>query len=124
MMKYGTRELNGASCKVLKPAALPAHMHNDIREITKVEVPAELRRQGLATALMESVCKEADKFKMVLILTVEPYGDGTMSREELVNWYATTFNFHELPGQSGLMARMFSIYIKTPAARAIEEVSA
>lgn len=123
-MKYGTRELNGASCKVLKPTALPVHMHNDIREITKVEVPADLRRQGLATALMESVCREADKFKMVLILTVEPYGDGAMSREDLAEWYATTFNFHELPGSPGLMARMFSIYIKRPLSQAIEGVTA
>lgn len=123
-MKYGTRELNGASCKVLKPVALPMHMHNDVREVTKLEVPAELRGQGLAAALMESVCAEADKFKMILILTVDPFGDGTMSREDLANWYATTFNFHELPGSPGLMARMFSIYIKRPLSQAIEGVSA
>jgi predicted GNAT family acetyltransferase len=119
-MRYGTRELDGATCKVLKPEALPEHMFKDVREIIKVHVPTELRGQGLATKLLESVCKEADTKKMILVITVDPYDDSPMTKEQLANWYGSTFEFQVIQQEPLMMARMHAVYIKKPIATAVD----
>ncbi len=112
-MKYGTREFGEASCKVLKPIALPMHLHNDVREITKVFVPKETRGQKLATKLLEQVCREADKFKMILMIHVHPFDDEPMDIKQLANWYGSTFNFNQIQEDPMLMARMPAILVRT-----------
>lgn len=112
-MKYGLRELNGASCKVLKPISLPADMHKGIREIVSLEVPPALRGEGRATALLEMICKEADMRKMILLLTVDPFGDiPGPTKDQLTEWYGSTFDFHVIQKEPVIMTRMYAIYIK------------
>lgn len=112
-MKYGVRELNGASCKILKPISLPADMHKGIREITCLEVPPALRSAGRATALLEMVCKEADERKMILMLTVDPFGDlPGPTKDQLINWYGASFDFHVIQQVPTIMSRMYAIYVK------------
>lgn len=106
-MKIGIRALKNASLQVSMPTALPKKMHQGTREISHVDVPENLRRQGMATRLLQMVCKEADEANMVLFLQVGPFGEGPrMDKEELRIWYETSFGFTPIQVEPLLMARM------------------
>lgn len=108
-MRPGKRELASASITVSVTDAVPERMRENVREVSHVFVPAEDRRQHLATALMNLVCQEADANGITLILTVDPYDTGGPSAEELQTWYAQ-FGFRELQDSPNgqIMARQVS----------------
>lgn len=64
--------------------------------ITRVNVPAEYRRQGIATRLMNQVLSDADKDGVTLVLEINPYGE--MSWNQLASWY-TRLGFVETDGK-------------------------
>lgn len=104
-MKIGVRTLGGASLKIAFCAALP-HLKRDLREITNVYCDPDSRNQGLASQLMESICKEADAKRMVLILTVDPYGKGGLDKKQLEAWYCNRFYFNPIQQEPLLLARV------------------
>lgn len=84
-MILGARSFKQASCRVAIADGLPEEMREGTREI--VAVASENPRKGHATALMYSVCAEADVSGIVLILMPRPFGDGEMSAGQLEKWY-------------------------------------
>lgn len=63
----------------------------------------------MATELMKSICKEADTKRMILLLTVGPYGDNPpMSKGQLLEWYSATFDFNTIQAEPLILARMFN----------------
>jgi len=107
-MRYGIRKYNEATCLVSACLGVPEKMRKDIREISRLECKPEYRGRGNATALLESICKEADAKKMILMLTVEPFDDSPMTKEQLADWYGTTFNFNPIQLEPLILARMFN----------------
>ena len=106
-MKPGVRHYENATCKVSICTAIPNSMRARTREITHVDVPENLRKQGMATQMLLNVCDEADAHKMVLVLFPKPFGEGSkMDQEELVRWYSEKFGFHVIQGKPIMMARM------------------
>lgn len=82
-------------------------MRKDVREISQLECLPEGRRLGNATELLTNICKEADSKKMILMLTVEPFGDGPqMTKEQLMEWYESTFGFLVIQAEPLILARM------------------
>lgn len=84
-MKLGPRSNDQASLRLVKPRALPAHMHGDIVELTGLRTSPAHRQQGHATDLMLDVCLEADMAQRFLFLCVEP--DGGMEINDLAKFY-------------------------------------
>lgn len=76
--------------------------------MSRLDVPENLRKQGLAHALMVQVTEEADKYGITLVLFAKPFGDDPrMTLDELKAWYERRFGFlvlQETPGV--MMARM------------------
>lgn len=82
-------------------------MRSKTRELTSLDVPVNLRNQGMGTRLMINVCDEADANGVTLILFPKPYGDvPSMSKYELEEWYASKFGFHTIQNNPIMMARM------------------
>lgn len=107
-MRYGIRQHGGASCLISAFLAVPERMRKDIRELSKLECKITERGQGHATELMESICKEADSKRMILVLTVGAFGDDApMNAEQLADWYAT-FDFNTLQKEPLMLVRMFN----------------
>ena len=94
-MRPGKRQLKSAELTVSLSDAVPARMRSRVREISHVFVPAEDRRQHLATALMNLVCQEADANGITLLLTAQPYDTGGPDGVVLQSWYAL-FGFRPL----------------------------
>lgn len=106
-MKTRDHKVGAASCRVRRTNAVPATMREGIREVANLEVPASEQGKGCATTLMHSVCREADKDGIVLVLWPQPFGDNiAMSRGQLIDWYARTFGFQVIQPEPVLMARM------------------
>lgn len=106
-MKPGVRHYENASCKVSVCTAIPNHLRLKTREITHVDVPENLRRQGMATQMLLNVCDEADAHKIVLVLFPKPFGEGPkLSKEGLVRWYSEKFGFQAIQSNPVMMARM------------------
>lgn len=80
-MELGEREHEGASLFLSHSDALPAHLRNEIVEVSKVQAPKSKRRKGLATDLLMQVCDEADRDRIVLLLMPE-------GKEWLQDFYA------------------------------------
>jgi hypothetical protein len=84
-------------------------MYKDVREISQLQCEIESRGKGDATELMKILCKEADSKKMILVLTVDPFGDTPpLSKTQLIEWYGTTFDFNTIQTEPHMMARMFN----------------
>lgn len=62
--------------------------------ITRINVPGEHRRKGIATELMKECCAEADKEKVTLWLEI--FASGSMSYTDLADWYTRSFGFKEV----------------------------
>ena len=60
-MRTGNRSVGPAVCRVRQSNQIPQHLRSKVRELVKLEVPADKQGQGYATTLMHSVCREADK---------------------------------------------------------------
>ena len=72
----GRRTHGTASLMLSVSDALPANMRNGVRELTGLHTPEADRGQGLASMLMQKVCAEADRNKLVLLLTPAEGLDG------------------------------------------------
>jgi len=107
-MKTGTRFHQNASCKITFCAAIPNQLRAKTREVSCVDVPENLRKQGMATQLLKNVCDEADAGKIILLLFVKPFGGNpSMDKEQLIEWYANKFGFAVIQTKpSIMMARM------------------
>jgi len=68
-MNTGTIRHKGASCRVAIPKGLPLEMWSGVREIASLEVPEAKRGQGIGSALMRKLTREADRSSKVLFLT-------------------------------------------------------
>lgn len=89
-------------------------MRKDIREITNVDCPPEARGQGYATAMLKAICKEADTKRMILMLTVEPFGTNPpLDKARLLEWYTTSFDFNAIQAEPLILARMFNPFPDT-----------
>ena len=91
-MKEGLRQHKSAECRVSIAYGLPDEMHEATREI--VAVKAGNARKGHATALMHTVCAEADREWITLIVNVKQFDEG-MDDEKLKRWYSR-FGFIEI----------------------------
>lgn len=100
-MTPGRRTHKAASCRVAVAMGLPEDMREQTREI--VGVQSTNPRKGHATALMHTVCAEADREWMTLLIHVEPFSDG-MTEEQLLRWYGR-FGFVKIQDDPILMAR-------------------
>lgn len=84
----GKRVCGPASCTLYRSTAVPKEMRNGIRELRNLRTKPNEQRKGYASALMNYVCYEADKNRMVLLLTV--------TDKALVAFYKR-FGFQKLP---------------------------
>ncbi len=106
-MKIGIRHYLNASCRISMCEAIPTRIRRDVREVTCVDVPENLRRQGMATELLRVVCDEADAHDMTLVLFVKPFGEGEkMDEDHLAQWYTSKFGFTLIQVAPAMMARM------------------
>ena len=80
---------------------LPEDMRDATREL--VGVQSTNPRKGHATALMHTVCAEADREWMTLLIQVKPFDDG-MTEDQLMRWYGR-FGFVQIQAEPILMAR-------------------
>lgn len=80
-MKTGLRRHQSAQARVRYSLGLTGNL----REITNVQ--SKDPGKGHASALLKSICQEADKDNTVLIVKVEPYAEG-MDKSALADWYA------------------------------------
>lgn len=105
-MNSGPRLLGEARLTIGECKALPAHMRVSTRELSALEVPAESRKSGQASALMHEVCQEADDTGITLVIFVQPFGQFDLSRTQLAEWYAKRFGFVPIQSDPLLMARI------------------
>lgn len=106
-MKIGIRHYENASCKVSICTAIPNQLRTKTREITSVDVPENLRKQGMATELLRNICDEADANEITLLLFVKPFGEGEkMTADQLADWYQNKFGFMVIQPKPMMMARM------------------
>jgi len=106
-METGVRHHENASCKIAICTAVPNQLRAKCRELVSLDVPENLRRTGMATALMKKIMKEADDCNMLLILFPEPFGEGIqMNKEQLITFYEG-FGFQSIQAKPKvMMARM------------------
>lgn len=83
-MNIGIRTHNKASLRVEYAECLPAEMRDMTREI--IRLYSEDKRKGNATALLHTVCAEADKWWITLLVQPHKFDDG-MDDEKLVPFY-------------------------------------
>jgi len=104
-VNVGARNHEGASLQVRISMALPKHMRDRTRELTKIHTAAEFQRQGYATQLVLNACEEADRDGITLVLWPRPYGDDiALSQAMLIRWYER-FGFQVIQPDPVLMAR-------------------
>lgn len=84
-MKPGLRQHKSAECRISIAYGLPDEMQDQTREILAVK--AGNPRKGHATALLHTLCVEADRDWITLIIQVKPFGDG-MDEEQLRKFYS------------------------------------
>lgn len=77
----------------------------------------------MATELLKSICKEADAKRMVLMLTVDPYGIAPpMTKAQLLEWYITTFDFITIQQTPLILARMFNPFPESGLTEKISQI--
>lgn len=102
----GFRRVGAAHCQIREADILPEHMRKGTRMVTDVYTEPEQSGKGYGTTLMHSICQEADKMGMMLILQPKPFGHASLPQEELEVWYAVRFGFQMIQLDPMLMARM------------------
>lgn len=83
-MNAGLRTYKHASCRVHAPTSVPEHLQGQVREL--ISLRSDNQGNGEARDLMHRVCKEADHFKMVLMLTAKPFEAG-IPEDKLKSFY-------------------------------------
>jgi ribosomal protein S18 acetylase RimI-like enzyme len=104
-LMIGRRECGAASLLLSETVAVPEEMRSGIRELSSMVTNPDKRKQGHADALLHTVCYEADKNGIVLLLTVKSSGE--MSDKNLIKLYKK-HGFQEMPNKPDnpiLMAR-------------------
>jgi GNAT superfamily N-acetyltransferase len=101
----GSRRHKSASLRLSVPQCLPDEMHEGVREITSLE--ATEQRQGHATELLQSVCREADHKRKVLFVQPAAYAVG-MDDAALVAFYER-HGFGKLQDEPVLMSRPIQV---------------
>lgn len=95
-MKPGKREHATASASIGYSMLVDAHLRGRLREITALSTPDADQRKGYGTALMHSICQEADQSSIVLMLMPDT--------EELAFWYER-FGFKPIQFDPVIMMR-------------------
>lgn len=101
----GKYQQGHATCELKRSTQIPTDMRDGIRELVKLETPVKHRGKGYASALLKSICDEADTQCIVLMLHVQPFGDYDHSSSQLEDFYAK-FGFMVIQADPRLMARM------------------
>jgi len=125
-MRPGRRELNEARANITFSDAVPAHMREQIREVSGLYVPPAARGRRLATALMNFICQEADSNRITLLLIVdsfqtdddEPLGPDD---DQLAAWYAK-FGFTKL--QDSPKGQIMVRRVHAPTPKLVAEIDA
>lgn len=94
----------GCSLRIAIPKGFPEEIQRVAREITELFTLPDKRNQGFARKLLESVCEEADKSGLSLLLECKPDEDDTES-ERLQKFYAK-FGFAVFQREPLLMCRV------------------
>ena len=81
-----------ASCCIGRSDSLPLSMRDKVLEISRVFCDPGRRKEGVASRLMQSVCRSADNIQQALILSVVPVDDSPMNADQLQQWYSA-FDF-------------------------------
>lgn len=100
-MNPGPRTHKQASLRVAIAEGLPVEMWEKTREI--VGVQSLNQRKGHATALMWTVCAEADRAWLTLVVQPKSFANG-MGDDKLIAWYSR-FGFVKIQDTPVLMAR-------------------
>ena len=102
---------------------VPEKMRKDIREVSKVYTKPGFRGMRMASHLLQKVCEEADAKKMILLLIIEPYGDDPgQTKDQLHEWYSTTFDFHPIQQAPLILARQFNPFPKSGLTEKIGQI--
>lgn len=105
-MRLGKRIFGAASCRLGRTSHLPAHLRDDVVELSALFCAPEQRRQGFARALVHQLCAEADEVGTLLLIHVQSYDEGGMDADQLALWYHVQFGFSAIQAEPLLMARM------------------
>ena len=103
-MTPGIRAHKQATLRLAIPEALPEEMREGVREI--INLRCYEPHKGYATTLMYTICAEADRAGIVLMVQPGQFDEG-MTTEQLEKWYRK-FGFIDLPKDEGnptVMAR-------------------
>ena len=103
-MEPGTRTNGPASLKLVRMAGIDKSVTQGLLEVKSVKTDKAQRRQGHASALMETVCKEADESKTILVLTPAQFDNGPIGTQQLKGWYER-FGFAVIQDKPVLMCR-------------------
>lgn len=87
-MHTGKVTVGAASARLSYSQMVAPHLRGRMRELSALTVDQAQRGTGCATALLKSVCADADKAGVLLLVVVEPFGDAPLSVEQLRDWYA------------------------------------
>jgi len=104
-MISGERSNGPATLIVCDSFVVAPRFRDRFREIINVYVDPEHRRKGHATALLESVCREADCEQTVLMIECRPVEDNILL-SDLMCFYEQ-FGFSTIQSDPLLMARPF-----------------
>ena len=103
-MITGKRTNGPASLKVSYSQMVPPPMRGQVREVSAILCDQASRGKGHATALLESVMREADAGRMTLLVVVEPFEDKPLDADALRSWYQRR-GFVEIQAAPCVMAR-------------------
>ena len=94
----GDHAFNTATCSLVRPMALPMKMRVGVVELVRLFVPEESRGKGDASQLLHNICREADKQRKVIMLSVQADDTGLCA-------FYTRFGFQPIQAKPVLMAR-------------------
>ncbi len=103
-MNPGKRYNGSASLELVRMAGIDKSVSDGLLEVKSVHTAKQSRRQGHASKLMVEVCEEADKAKVILVLTPEQFDNGPIGTQQLKNWYAQ-YGFNVIQEKPVLMCR-------------------
>lgn len=95
-MRLGKREYQDSSCWIRMMADLPMGARDSVRLVHDLQTAKGMQGKGQGTRLLRSVCIEADKDGMTLILMPDS--------EKLEKWY-NGFDFQRVQDEPVLMVR-------------------
>lgn len=103
-MKPGKRYSGAASLELGHMAGIDKSVSAGLLEVKGMHTAKPSRRQGQASKLLAEVCEEADKAKIILVLTPEQFDNGPIGTQQLKNWYEK-HGFNVIQDKPVLMCR-------------------